>query len=267
MVRLISAMLLCACFLTAVSVQDVAIDAGSMVDVENGAVIDAQSILVHDGKIVGVGPSLEIPEEAAVVYLSGSYVMPGLIDARTRLDLPEMDGSDIDGHGSYYNASLTEYTSMRVAQCTMLARAMLEAGLVWVRDTGNNGLYGDVTLRRAIEGGWIPGPNMVASGIMIVPFGGQFQMQPEKPGLGNPEYTYADSHEEIVRAVLENVHYGAAVIKLIIDNQHCYYSAEDVAIAVREAGAKGFRVMAHANSDEGIRNAVLGQVDSIERGF
>lgn len=267
MLRLISGMLLCACSLTAVSAQSVVIHAGSMVNVEYGTVVDAQTILVQDGKIVGVGSSLEIPEDASVVDLSGSYVMPGLIDAHTHLALQEMDGSDIDDHGSYYYASLIEDTSMRVAQGTMLARSMLEAGFVWVRDTGNNGLYGDVTLRRAIEGGWIPGPNMVASGIMIAPFGGQFQMQPEKPGLGNPEYTYADSHEEIIRAVRENVHYGATVIKLIIDNQPYYYSAEDVAVAVREANAMGVKVMAHANSDEGIRNAVLGGVDSIEHGF
>ncbi len=252
---------------TSVSAQSVAIRAGHLVDVVNGTAIGAQVILVQDARIVGVGTSLDIPDGTRVVDLSDSYVMPGLIDAHTHLALQEMDGSDIDDHGSYYYASLIEDTSMRVAQGTMLARAMLEAGFVWVRDTGNNGLYGDVTLRRAIEGGWIPGPNMVASGIMIAPFGGQFQMQPEKPGLGNPEYTYADSHAEIIRAVRENVHYGATVIKLIIDNQPYFYSAEDVAVAVKEANAMGVKVMAHANSDEGIRNAVLGGVDSIEHGF
>lgn len=265
--RLLLILLLSASGVAFASAQPIAIRAGHMVSVEDGSVIDSQVILVRDGRIEDVGPSLDIPEGALEVDLSDSYVMPGLIDAHTHLALQEMDGSDIDDHGSYYYVSLIEDTSMRVAQGTMLARAMLEAGFVWVRDTGNNGLYGDVTLRRAIDGGWIPGPNMVASGIMIAPFGGQFQMQPEKPGLGNPEYTYADSHEEIIRAVRENVHYGATVIKLIIDNQPYYYSAEDVAVAVREANAMGVKVMAHANSDEGIRNAVLGGVDSIEHGF
>ncbi len=247
--------------------QAVLIQAGNLVDVEAGAVRADQSILVRDGRIVEVGSNIEAPEDAHVVDLTGSYVMPGLIDAHTHLALQEMDGSDINDHGSYYYVSLIEDTSMRVAQGTMLARSMLEAGFVWVRDTGNNGLYGDVTLRRAIEGGWIPGPNIVAAGLMIAPFGGQFQMQPEKPGLGNPEYTYADSHEEIVRAIRENVHYGATVIKLIIDNQPYFYSVEDVAVAVSESHAMGVKVMAHATSDEGIRNAVLGGVDSIEHGF
>ena len=247
--------------------QSVILQAGHLVDVANGQIVDDQLILIEDGKITSVGDQVDAPEGTPVIDLSDRYVMPGLIDAHTHLALQEMDGSDIDDHGSYYYVSLIEDTPMRVAQGTMLARAMLEAGFVWVRDTGNNGLYGDVTLRRAIEGGWIPGPNIVAAGIMIAPFGGQFQMQPEKPGLGNPEYTYADSHEEIIRAVRENVHYGATVIKLIIDNQPYYYSEDDVRVAVDEAHAMGVKVMAHAISDEGIRNAVLGGVDSIEHGF
>jgi imidazolonepropionase-like amidohydrolase len=40
-----------------------------------------------------------------------------------------------------------------------------------------------------------------------------------------------------------------------------------VRTAVEEAHAMGVKVMAHATSDEGIRNAVLGGVDSIEHGF
>lgn len=243
------------------------IRAGHLVDVESGRILDNQEILVVDGKITEVGAQVSAPADAVLVDLSDHYVMPGLIDAHTHLALQEMDGSDINDYGSYYYASLIEDTSMRVAQGTMLARSMLEAGFVWVRDTGNNGMYGDVTLRRAIDGGWIPGPNIVAAGRMIAPFGGQFQMNPEKPELGEPEYFYADSHEEIIRAVRENVHYGATFVKLIIDNQPYIYSVEDVKTAVDEAHDMGVGVMAHAVSDEGIRNAVLGGVDSIEHGF
>lgn len=243
------------------------IHAGHMVDVASGTVIDNQQILIEGGVIQEVGSRVAHPEGTVIIDLSSSWVMPGLIDAHTHLALQEMDGSDLDDAGSYYYAGLIEDTAMRVAQGTQMARSMLETGFVWVRDTGNNGNYGDVTIRRAIQGYWVPGPNMVTAGRMIAPFGGQFQMNPEKPDLGEPEYYYADSHEEIILAVRENVHYGATVIKLIIDNQPYLYSEEDVRVAVEEAHAMGVKVMAHATSDEGIRNAVFGGVDSIEHAF
>lgn len=241
--------------------------AGHVIDVATGNVLENQSILIEDGKITAMGSRVVAPDGTQVIDLSDAWVMPGLIDAHTHLALMEMDGSDIDDAGSYYYASLIEDTSMRVAQGTQMARSMLENGFVWVRDTGNNGNYGDVTLRRAIQGNWIPGPNMVTAGRMIAPFGGQFQMNPEKPLLGEPEYFYADSHEELIRAVRENVHYGATFVKLIIDNQPYIYSEDDVRVAVEEAHDMGVKVMAHATSDEGIRNAILGGVDSIEHGF
>ena len=248
------------------SAQTIAIRAGNMIDVEGSQSVANQIILVQDGIIQSVGADVSIPSGAEVIDLSGSYVLPGMMDVHTHLALTEMPGADINDFGSYYYTSLIEPTAFRVAQGTMQARSLLESGVTWVRDTGNNGLYGDVTLRRAIEGGWIPGPNVKAAGIMIAPFGGQFQMQPEKPGLGNPEYIYADTHDEIRKAIRENIHYGATVIKLIVDNQPYIYSEEDIRVAVEEAGDVGIKVMTHATSDEGIRNATLAGVASIEHG-
>ncbi|HUF08505.1 MAG TPA: amidohydrolase family protein [Rhodothermales bacterium] len=247
--------------------QVTAIQAGHLIDVENGRALENQTILMRGGIIEAVGSEVPVPDEAVVIDLSGSYVMPGLIDAHTHMALTELPGADINDFGSYFYTSLIEPTAFRAVQGVTQARSMLESGFTSIRDVGNNGLYGDVALRRAIDGGWIPGPRMVAAGIMIAPFGGQFQMQPEKPDLGNPEYTYADTEDEIRKAVRENIHYGATVIKLIVDNQPYVYSVSDIRAAVEEAGDVGIKVCAHARSDEGIRNAVLGGVASIEHGF
>ena len=204
---------------TTLRAQPTAIRAGQLIDVEQGVALTNQVILVDGGQIIAVGADVEIPSDARVIDLSDAVVLPGLIDAHTHLALTEMPGADINDFGSYYYTSLIEPTAFRAVQGVTQARSLLESGFTMVRDVGNAGLYGDVSLRRAIEGGWIPGPRMIVSGIMIAPYGGQFQMQPEKPGLGNPEYTYADTQDEIRKAIRKNIHYGATVIKLIIDNQ------------------------------------------------
>jgi len=260
-------LLLCVFTSETATAQVTAIRAGHVIDVENGRALANQTIVIRDGVIEAVGAEVSIPEGATEIDLSGSYVLPGLIDAHTHMALTELPGADINDFGSYFYTSLIEPTAFRAVQGVTQARSMLESGFTSIRDTGNNGLYGDVALRRAIEGGWIPGPRMIAAGIMIAPFGGQFQMQPEKPDLGNPEYTYADAEDEIRKAVRENIHYGATVIKLIVDNQPYIYSVSDIRAAVEEAGEVGIKVCAHARSDEGMRNAVLGGVASIEHGF
>ena len=249
-----------------ISAQVTAIRAGHLIDVEAGRSIDSQIILVEDGLITAIGSNIHIPAGSEVIDLSDSYVLPGLIDAHTHLAMTEMPGADIDDHGTYYYTTLLEPTAFRAIQGVAQARTLLESGFTWVRDVGNNALYADTALRRAVEGGWIPGPNIISSGIIIAPFGGQFQMQPEKPDLGNPEYLYADTEDEIRLAVRKNIHYGATVIKLVTDNQPYIYSVEDIAAAVDEAGDVGIKVAAHASSDEGIRRATLGGVDSIEHG-
>jgi imidazolonepropionase-like amidohydrolase len=44
----------------------------------------AQVILVRDGRIQAVGPSLEAPQNASLIDLSTQTVLPGLIDCHTQ---------------------------------------------------------------------------------------------------------------------------------------------------------------------------------------
>ena len=78
---------------TTLRAQPTAIRAGQLIDVEQGVVLTNQIILVEDGQITAVGADIEIPNDARVIDLSASVVLPGLIDAHTHLALTEMPGN------------------------------------------------------------------------------------------------------------------------------------------------------------------------------
>ena len=107
---------------------------------------------------------------------------------------------------------------------------------------------------------------MITAGRIIAPYGGQFQLQPDKRDLGEPEYFYADTRDELRKAIRENIHFGATVIKIVVDDQRYVYSVDDIRYVIEEAEKTGLRVAAHAWSDVGTRNAVEAGVASIEHG-
>ena len=144
---------------------------------------------------------------------------------------------------------------------------MLEAGFTSVRDVGNEGNYACVQVRKAIQQGLIPGPTMITAGRIIAPYGGQFHLQPDKQQLAEPEYFFADTHDEMVKAVRENIHYGATVIKIVVDDQRYIYSADDIRFIRAEVERDGLKLAAHAWTGPGAHNAAEAGVHSIEHGF
>jgi len=243
--------------------QVTAIRAGKVVDPESGAVTVNQVILVEGQTIKAIGPDVKIPPGAAIIDLSKRTVLPGLFDAHTHLCMTtrrERDG------GRYYFTTLIDSTGYRAIQGVANARSMLETGFTTVRDIGNAGNYADTDLRRSIDEGLVPGPTIINAGRIIAPYGGQFQMQPDKPGLGNPEYFYADTRDELRKAIRENIHYGARVIKIVVDDQRYIYSVEDIRFVIEEAARAGLKVAAHCWTEAGARNAAEAGVASIEHG-
>ena len=240
-----------------------AIKAGKLVDPEKGETLANQIILVRGTKIEAIGANLAIPPEAKVIDLSKSTVLPGLFDAHTHLCMTlkkERDGTD------YFITTLMDPTPYRALEGAANARDMLAAGFTTVRDVGNAGNYADTALREAIERGLIPGPTMINAGRIIAPYGGQFHLQPEKRDLATPEYAFADTRDELIKAIRENIHYGATVIKIVVDDQKYIYSVDDIRFMVEEAHRDGLKLAAHCWTEAGAHNAAEAGVDSIEHG-
>jgi imidazolonepropionase-like amidohydrolase len=194
--------------------QTTALRVGHLIDPDAGTAAANQVILIENGRFSAVGANISIPSGAETVDLSQYYVSPGLVDAHNHLALTYKEEPE---HNSYYLTSVLDSTAIRAIQAVSNGMTMMNAGFTMVRDLGNNANYADTALRVAIEQGWVPGPTIINSGIIIGGFGGQFTPVPEREMLIYPEYLNADTNDEIIKAVRRNILYGAKVIKICVD--------------------------------------------------
>ncbi len=241
------------------------IRAGSLIDPETGTSKTNQSISVKDGRIVEIGASVAPLDAAETIDLSEFSVLPGLVDAHNHLALTYKKFPE---NFTYYYTYIQDSTALRAIQAVSNGMQMLSYGFTVVRDLGNNALYADSALRIAIEQGWVPGPTIINSGIIIGGTGGQFHPTPEMVREHNivyPEYLEADTPDEIIKAVRQNVLFGAKVIKIMVDSQPYPYTVEDMKLFIREAAnAGGLKVAGHVQTEEGARRAIEAGIWSIE---
>ena len=231
------------------------------------------AVLVHDGAIAAVGPmdTLKAPANIQRIVLPGTTLTPGLIDLHSHVFLHPYNET------LWNDQVLKEPQDYRTLEAAAHARATLMAGFTTLRDLGTEGAgFADVSIKRAIDEGMIPGPRMFVATRAIVatdsygPGPRGFRPDIDLPG-GAQEISGVD---EAIRATREQAGHGADWIKLYADyrvgadgsTQPTLSLAEMKAI-VDTAHLSGRPVAAHASSDEGVRLAVEAGVDSIEHGY
>ena len=228
-------------------------------------------VVIEGERIREVGESVAIPEGAKVIDLSGSTVMPGLVDAHTHLFL----------HGISYEESLLKKSQQyRAIWATVAARNILMAGFTSIRDIETEGAgYGDVAVRDAIRDGLIIGPRMQCATRALSITGG-YSPYGYAPEVTIPKgVQIADGVEGVRKAVRQQLSNGADLIKIYIDHRRRgtpdpdalsawpTYSLDEVQAIVEEASKVGAKVAAHVYTSEAARTAILGGVSSLEHGI
>jgi imidazolonepropionase-like amidohydrolase len=245
-----------------------AIRAGRLIDPDSGTVLADQVILI-DGKLVrSVGKNLAIPSGAAVIDLSSSTVLPGLIDCHTHI---------ADGESPDDPFEVLRNTASAIALASIPnARNTLLAGFTSVRDVGTYRALNDVSLRDAIAKGYIIGPRMFVAGAYITITGGAGAMTGQAPDIQLPwdlHYGEANSPWEVRQKVRLLAHNGVDVIKMLSTGavlthgsspSSVEFTPEELQAGVEEAKSFGLRVAVHAHAAQGIKNAIIAGAASIE---
>jgi imidazolonepropionase-like amidohydrolase len=227
-------------------------------------------VVVRGERIEAVGPTAGIPtpEDAEVVDLAGSTLLPGLIEGHSHLLLHPYDQTP------WNDQVLKEPLALRIARATVHARDTLLAGVTTVRDLGTEGAgYADVGLKQAIDQGVVPGPRLLVSTRALVATGSY------APKGFAPEWTLpigaeeADGVDDVVRRTRDQIGRGADVVKVYADYRwgpsgeaRPSFSLEELRLIVETARSSGRPVAAHATTPEGMRRAALAGVETIEHG-
>jgi imidazolonepropionase-like amidohydrolase len=216
--------------------------------------LEPMRIRIDRGEIASTGMRQNATFGDEVVSLDGCYAIPGLIDAHVHLDLdPWIPSPDAQAEVSDPDRRLR-----------MIARAerMVRAGITTARDLGA-GEWRELDLRDALARGELGGPRLLCAG------------QPLTVPAGHCHFWHgvADGPAEQAAVIDRQLARGVDWVKVMATGgvftkgsgvTRAQFDTAEVRAAVDRAAAAGRHVAAHCHGTEGIRNAALGGVRTIE---
>src|SRR5579885_3408224 len=233
--------------------------------------ISNAAILIEDGRIRAVGArgTVTVPQGARVIEAEGMTLLPGLIDCHVHLAMRS---------GMSMTDRVMTQPSLSLLYAVPNSRATLEAGITTVRDAGGT----PAGVKMAVERGLFPGPRMLVAITILSQTGGHadgFMPCGVDMRIGNfPDVprSVVDGVDEMRKRTREILRAGADWIKLCTsggvlstadDPSSPQFTVEENSAAVYEAAMHFKRCMAHAQSTQGIKNALVAGIASIEHGI
>ncbi len=222
------------------------------------SMLEGQALLVEGETIARIAPLAEFEGFAGErIDTTGATLLPGLIDCHVHLNFTASG----DPRGSLDKMGPGQIVLTALAN----AQKSLAGGITALRDCGGKD-YLEFAVRDACNNGTFLGPTIRCAGRMICMTGGH----------GNYTARVADGVDEVVKAVREQVHAGSDLVKIMatggvmtpgVNPQDAHYSAEEMAAGIAEGHRFHRPCASHAQGREGIMNAVMGGIDSIEHGI
>jgi len=229
--------------------------AGGHVFCGSGDLLTEHGVLVEHDRVARLAPLGEFDGFAEnVVDCAGATIMPGLIDCHVHLVY----------RGDANPRARQRTPGQIVMECLDNAQADLMGGITSIRDCGGIE-HLEFAVRDACNSGRQVGPTIRCAGRMVCMTGGH----------GNYIGRVADGADEVVKAVREQIHAGADLIKIMatggvmtpgVNPEDAHYSVEELTAGVAEGHRFHRTCASHAQGAAGIKNAVTAGVDSIEHG-
>src|SRR6516225_3509736 len=230
----------------------IVLHAARLLEIDTGKILAPGEVSVQGERIVEVGSTVKHPAGAQIIDLGDRTLMPGMIDAHVHLFLHP---------GAEDLQTVQESVPQRTIMAILAARDDLMAGFTAERDMGTEGAgSADTAVRNAINEGTIPGPRLRISGNAVDLLGGHedaIGYNPEQHVLSNA--TYANSVEQLVEVIREEIKEGADFIKVYETGPDAVrdgrlatsyqYTEAELAAAVEETARTGKHVAVHATGE------------------
>jgi imidazolonepropionase-like amidohydrolase len=228
----------------------------TLIDCVSPTSISGASVTIENGRITEVLGGSRSPDtrNAAVIDLSGAFLLPGLWDVHVHPDYLASTGASVAEQTAIFGHRLME--------------GLTESGVVGFRCAGA-AHFMDVAWKRAFDAGQYVGPRLFASGYFLTTTGGHF--------LTSGHARECDGPYGFVRAIREQIKNGVDHIKLNLTggimgpawDRHwqAFLLDEELEAAFAICKRRGFRVMAHAASPETVQAAARLGAHSVEHGY
>lgn len=244
--------------------------AGKLIDAESDNIMQEMSIIIEKGKILNVSNGYEEPGQGdTVIDLKNRTVMPGLIDLHVH-----MEG---ETSPTRYMDAFTLNDADKAYRSTLYAKRTLMAGFTTVRELGGTGV--NISLRNAIDEGFVDGPRIITVGKSIATTGGHADptngWKLDLMGDPGPAEGVANGIDDARKAVRQRYKNGADHIKITAtggvlsvakSGDAPQFFSDELKAIVETARDYGMHVAAHAHGAEGMKRAVEAGVLTIEHG-